>query len=450
MVGQVEKWVPGLVGLPLAKATFLLTAFYTYRARQTLVPVRVSSLPIARPFLAFIWLAILSIIFSIYKSNTLKWSESAAILLIAFVVLVKITQTMRAVERMTVALAASAALLSLGVLLNYKGGRAHINNNFDPNDVAYCLDTLLPIVIAVGAAAQSKRMKWIAYGLAPVVGCAVLLTGSLGGVLGLGVVLVAVITYPIGLSKARELRKFALARLLVQVSIIAILGVPIWAHLPQATRSRLFELSDLQHNYNMGDSKTSRLVIWRTQAKLAIERPIGYGLGSAPTADGLLGGGAYFTSHDSSLQAFIELGALGLFLFLYAYYITWKELGAVLKKPPQPLLEPDSTKMLLYARGFRIALMGNIVAGLFLSEAYSSCMWMTVAVCTAFVNVSTAKSTEGNRTARTTGPAETPSSVSAEGPADSPTRGGTPGRSTDRTPVGRVSGTKPHIRTRRT
>lgn len=386
LVGRVEEWVPGLVGLPLAKVAFFFTAFYAYRNRRALVPVQVSSLRIARPFLAFFALSILSITFSIYKSVTLHAIEASVILLITFAVLVKITQSLREVERLILALAASAILLSLGVVLNYKGGRAHINANFDPNDVAYSLDTLLPIVVAVGAA-HSKRLKWAAYGLAVVIACAILLTGSLGGAIGFGVVVLAMILYPINASKTGELRKVSFSSAVLTFSIILAVGVSIWTSLPTTITARLSELTDLQNNYNAGESKTSRLVIWRTQITLAVERPIGYGMGTAAAADGRLGGGAYFTSHDSSIEAFIELGALGLWLFWYSYYISWKELGLVLRKPSHALPDPERLRALLYARGLRIALIGNAAAGFFLSEAYSATMWMLVAVCAAFVRV---------------------------------------------------------------
>lgn len=388
LVGRVEEWVPGLVGLPLAKVAFIFTVFYAYRHRHTLVPVRFTSLRITKPLVAFFALAIFSITFSIYKSATLQWIQSAAILLLTIFVLVKITQTMRDVERMMLALAVSAVLLAFGVLLNYKGGRAHINGNFDPNEVAYSLDTLLPVMIAVGVA-HSKVLKWIACAMSVPIGCAILLTGSLGGAIGFGVVVLVMSVYPISLSKIGKLRSFSFSSAVLTLATILAVGVSIWSSLPASTTARLSELTDLQNNYNAGDSKTSRLVIWRTQLTLAVERPIGYGMGTAAAADGRLGGGAYFTSHNSFIEAFVELGALGLWLFLYTYYITWKQLGMVLRKPHPALIDRDRPKALLYVRGLRIALIGNAVAGFFLSEAYSATIWMTVAVCAAFVHIAT-------------------------------------------------------------
>ena len=71
LVGKAAEWVPGMTGLPLVKITFILTALFAYRARRAFVPVRVSSLRIARPALAFLTLSIISVFFSIYKSLSL-------------------------------------------------------------------------------------------------------------------------------------------------------------------------------------------------------------------------------------------------------------------------------------------------------------------------------------------------------------------------------------------
>jgi O-antigen ligase len=390
MVGKVTEWVPGLTGVPLAKIAFLFVVLYAYRERHTLVPVRMLSLRIAKPAIAFLVLAILSVSFSIYRSNTLIASQAMIVYLIAFIVLVKITQSPREVELMLLALAASAVSLAAGVIFNYRGGRAHINGNFDPNDIAYNLDTLLPVVIALGMA-HSKRMKWSAWGIALIMVLAILLTGSLGGTIGLGVVIISIVVYPISLSKTGELRGFTLRSTILKLALIALLGIVIWGNLPPATQARLSGLQDLQNNYNAGDSNASRLVLWRRHIELALQRPIGYGMGSAPAADGRAGG-QYRTSHNSSVQAFIELGALGLVLFWSTYYITWTQLGRVTRGAHPRLSGQESSKARLYARALRIALVGNIAAGFFLSEAYSPCIWMLVAVCASFVRIATAGS----------------------------------------------------------
>jgi len=386
MVGKVTEWVPGISGLPLAKVAFLFAAFFTARVRHKLIPVRVTSLRIAKPVLAYLILSILSVFFSIYKSNTLITSEGSVVLLITFVMLIKITQTMRDVERMLLALIGSAVSLTAGVLFNYSGGQAHINDNFDPNDISYALDSLLPIVLAF-AVTTSKRGKWLAYGLALSMVVAVLLTASRGGTIGLGVVLLALVAYPLTFSKTGELRGFSLGGVIVKLSLIAVLGVAVWDNLPAFTTQRLATLADLRHDYNADPHlNASRTTLWRRDIGLALQRPIGYGLGSAPAVDGLAGG-EYRTAHNSFVQAFLELGALGLVLFVSTYLITWNELRKVARRGRQRAVDPDTPRAALYARALRIGLAGNLVAGFFLSQAYSYCLFLIVATAASLVRV---------------------------------------------------------------
>lgn len=385
MIGKVTEWLPGISGLPLAKVAFMFVVIFTARVWQKLVPVRVTSLRIAKPSIAFLVLSILSVFFSIYKSYTLIECEASAIVLVTFVVLVKITQTMRDVERMLLALVLSASSLTAGVLFNFGGGRAHINDNFDPNDIAYVLDTLVPVVIALGAP-RSRRRRWLGYPLALMTVLAILLTGSRGGVIGLGVVGLALAAYPLSFHKTGQLRGFSPGGMIVKLAFVALLGLVIWGGLPGATRERLATLADLKHDYNAGQSNASRTVLWRRDIELAVKRPIGYGLGSASAADGRAGG-QYRTSHNSFVQAFLELGVLGLVLFVASYVVTSRELGKISLRGQHQSVDPDTAKAALYARALRIALLGNVASGFFLSEAYSPCLWIIVAICASFVRI---------------------------------------------------------------
>jgi O-antigen ligase len=399
MVGKVNSWVPGISAVPLAKVAFLFVLIYTARASPKLVPVRVRSLRIAKPVIAFLVLSLLSVFFSIYRSNTLIESEGSLIVLLAFVMLVKVTQSMRDVEWMLLALVGSAISLTVGVLANYSGGRAHINDSFDPNDIAYALDSLLPIVISYGVA-HSKRQKWLAYGLGLMMILVILLTGSRGGVIGLGAVLLVLSAYPLNFSKTGELRGFAPGGMIVKLTFLAVLGVAAWGQLPGDTRERLATLVDLQHDYNADPHlNSSRTVVWRRDLGLALQRPIGYGLGSAPAADGRVGG-QYRTAHNSFVQALIELGVLGLLLFVSIYVRTWRELGKIARRGCQKSADHETAKAALYARALRIGLVGNIVAGFFLSQAYSSCLFMIVAICASFVRIAPTGSTATNQAPR--------------------------------------------------
>lgn len=388
LVGKVAEWVPGLSSLPLAKIAFLVAAIAAFRKRAALAAVRVRSLKIARPAIAFMTLAILSVLFSIYKSNTLIASQAILINLMSMTLLLKVTHTHKDIERLLTGFVGAGVSLALGVLLNYHGGRADINSNFDPNEIAYALDTALPLALALRSQhAGLARLLFSVMTLFMVV--SVLLTGSRGGAIGLCVVTAAVTMFPISRDASGRLKGFSFLRTLVRCGILIAAFVISWGYLPAATQERMASLLDLQSDYNADPNlNASRTVIWRRDVGLALERPIGYGLGSAEAVDGLHGG-QYKTAHNSIVQALVELGILGMILYLYNYFSAWRELGRLCAAGQLPNVGGQVSTAALYARAIRVALAGNLVAGFFLSQAYCPALWMMLAIAAALVRIAT-------------------------------------------------------------
>jgi O-antigen ligase len=402
MVGKAGELLPLISGLPVLKIAFVFTAIYFNRVSVLYAPVRVMSLPLARVAIAFLSLAAFSIVFSVYKSLTLEGCYLAAIYIITFVMVLKTTQTMKDVERLLLALAVAGSSLSIAVLLDFKGGRAHINSKFDANDLAYSLDTVLPIVLALRGRVWGVRRALVT-GLALAMCMAVLLTASRGGLLGLMVVLIAVSFCPLDLAKNGQLRRRNIAAVVITMAFLAGLGTVLFAYLPGSSQEHLLTLVHPEQNYNLSTTlNSSRRVIWARDTRLALERPIGYGMGTAGFVDGVYGHGQYRTAHNSVVQAFVELGALGLYLYLASYYVAWRQLGRIRPADPRDGPDSDAAKAALYARALRIALLGNFAVGFFLSQAYSAPLWMMLAICCAFVRVAP---TDNNVEARHVRPA---------------------------------------------
>jgi O-antigen ligase len=384
MVGQFSQWVPGLANVPLAKVAIVITALLAFRARATLRAVRLRSLTIVRPALAYLVLAILSIGFSSYVSMSLAAAYLIVVLLLSFVLVVKITQTERDVRRLLVALCFAAGGLTLAVLLTYSGGRARINLNFDSNDLAYGMVTVLPIIRAVRITGSRGRLLLQALSVAVII--AILLTGSRGGAIGLGVVMLLLVAFPIGFAKTGELKRFRLGRFVVLLVLIAAAGAALWNYLPQESRERMATLLDLKDDYNAGDSTASRSAIWLRNSAAVLGRPIGFGLGTSEYVDGL-SGGAYRALHNSFVESLVELGVLGLFLFCASYWVTIRQLGRISALGRDTAPSADIAKACVYARALRIALVGNAVSGFFLSQSYSELLWMLIAICAALVRI---------------------------------------------------------------
>jgi hypothetical protein len=388
MVGKVADWVPGLGSIPLVKITYLFAAISAYfGAGAALPPVRIRSSRIARAAIWFLGLAIASFVFSIYKSSTVGNGLYILILLLTIMLMLRVTQTLEDVEKLLLGFAAAGISLSAGLVLNFHGGRAFINGNFDPNDIAYALDTILPLVLALRHR-QSRMGFLLMSALAVVMVLGILLTGSRGGAVGLGVIAIAATAFPISREKSGALRGFSVRRTFTRCAVLVLVGWFAWGYLPVDTQQRMATLVNLGDDYNADANENgSRLLIWKQDLGMVWKRPIGYGLGSAELVDGLAGG-QYRSAHNSLVEAIVELGVLGLVIFLRVLYVTWRDLGRIINRSKDVAAGEEIQRAALYARAVRIALIGNFAAGFFLSQAYAAGLWMLVAIASALVRVS--------------------------------------------------------------
>jgi O-antigen ligase len=386
VASKVNEWLPGLTGVPMVKITFAIAVIVAFRAGKLPSPIRAWSLKLMRPAIAFQVLGMVTIFWTILKSMTLLNMISGAIYLIAMVLLVKITVTPRDVYRLLKGLALAGVLLAVGTLATFNGGRAGMGVAWNANDIAYSLVTLLPLVLAQRVG-RSLLVQLLVLSGALLMVIATLVTGSRGGLLGLAVVVVAYAALPLALDKSGRVKPFHFMRAVGRLIPLAVLAVVIWTHLPHETTERLQTIENLEGDYNMKeDVQASRMLIWRRDLALAVRRPIGYGMGTSIAVDGLLGGGQYRTAHNSLIEVFVELGVLGLAIYLTAYYRVWRGLAAV-SRGHAALPVEDSGQLVLQARALSIAFAGNFAVGFFLSQAYSGTLWMLVAVCAALVRI---------------------------------------------------------------
>jgi O-antigen ligase len=386
LVGKYADWLPGMTNIPLAKIAILLALISAWRVRGTLATVHVRSLQVARVALAFLGLAVFSLVFSVYKSESLRDIYLIIVLGISFVLLVKVTHTLREVERLLFALCLAAAGLTAAALLSYSGGRASVGEGIDPNDLAYGLVTVLPITRALSLTVRQRIARLILNGLTVAMVIAILLTGSRGGALGLITVIVLLAAYPVAFDRTGELKRFRFGRFALLLGLMAALGVGLWGYLPEESRERMATLLDLSHDYNASSTNASRSEIWMRDSRAVLSRPIGFGFGTSDYVDGMTGG-AYRALHNSFVQAFVELGVLGLILFCRSYLLTLRELRRVSSLGWQAPLQGDGAKASLYARALRLGLAGNIVCGFFLSDAYSALLWMLIAISAVLARI---------------------------------------------------------------
>jgi O-antigen ligase len=126
---------------------------------------------------------------------------------------------------------------------------------------------------------------------------------------------------------------------------------------------------------------TGRTDIWKRNLNATVKRPIGFGIDTFPSVD-LLSGGKYKAAHNSFVQITVELGFLGLLLFLRQYLLAWRCLS-LKRYAPTDIIDDETRERVIFAMSLQMSLLANIVSGFFLSQAYSNLVWTLFAVVAA-------------------------------------------------------------------
>jgi len=380
VVGRPHELIPGLSTVPFAKVAIAgaLLAAISDRAAMT---VKLWSLPLARTALYFFALATISILFSIWPGNTFHAIVGGITsLTISFIIVVKISRNWHATRIVIDSIPYIAALLAVSVLLTTAGGRPDGTSYYDPNDLAFAMVTLFPIVLSlsVGTTGLRRLTLWF---LAFLMVVATLLTQSRGGLIGLCIVVLGLSLFPLDPKVGQISFGKKLGRMLAKLAVVCIVGAASWNFLPTEARDRLMTVFSLQDDYNMTET-AGRSSIWKRNAAATLSRPIGYGLSSFAAVD-LRTGGKFKAAHNSFVQVLVELGFLGLFLFLRMYYLSWRNLSKAGHLQESTLSDADGHARASLCRAFGLSLAGMMVCGFFLSQAFTNLVWMIFALVTA-------------------------------------------------------------------
>lgn len=240
-----------------------------------------------------------------------------------------------------------------------------ITDTYDTNDIAMILDCSLPILyyFMLSCRGIKKIILTICIVLLVLV---VVKTASRGGMLGL----IAFGGYLVLYSRD----KFKYFMLVVVATIVVVLFAP------QETKVRFSSMINPQTEYdeNMGD----RTQIWNSGIKLFLKSPIlGVGFGNYVVADGgMKEGGAWKTAHNSFLQIAVELGFLGLVLFVSLSAGTFFKFKRIRRE--LEIIDCDH-EMLWLIRGLELSLLIYVVTTFFLSQAYSSLFYFIISLSIA-------------------------------------------------------------------
>lgn len=243
-----------------------------------------------------------------------------------------------------------------------QGFRVDASQTYDPNDIAMVFATFLPICLYILFSPVGIIRKVISSlaVLCAIVG--VIGSGSRGGMLALLVVMAGIAVLKIPKWK----------RTLKVITVVILLGVVVNFFSTMETR-----FQGLEDDYNL-TSEGGRLHIWGQNLEILAEHPIlGVGGSCSAIALGLRriregGLQAWQVTHSSPLQVAVETGIPGF--IVYAIF----NLGALLivRKVRKSKGHPHS----LAAFFVEISLYAFWVGGLFLSHAYSSNLFLLLAM----------------------------------------------------------------------
>ena len=392
-VGRLGQLVPALGAIPAVKLVMGVTIAAIFVSWRRLPRVAVPAAAMRKNALLLVAIAVVLTPFSFWRGASREFVlQELPVLAAGTCSAYFMARSWRSLRGSFLALVLCGAILAVSAISGYKGGRAATDTMYDPNDLAYLLVTVFPLAMAFFFTARGVKAKLMYGGIGAVLLLAILLTQSRGGLLGLITVVLAMALVPMKANwttrkDGRRRRSHnALAMLLVAVCMATV----VWSVLPDAARARFGTLLHISQDYNMkADDITGRGSIWKRGVTAALERPVGYGPNSFGMVDFRFGG-KMKAPHNSFLQVLVELGFLGALLFLRMYYLALLELHRARRRlATLDSMDEQQEQLVVFARALQFALLGNAVAGFFLSMAYAIPLWVlfgTVMAVTAIID----------------------------------------------------------------
>lgn len=388
-VGRVGDLFPRLEDFPFAKVIAVLAILAALRDPNKAVAAGTwKSIPPARLIIAFMGIAVASFLYSVHHAATFNVIKGTVLAVVVTLVLaIKASRDWASVRTMLYGLVIASVVLVILAFRTQYAGRAGYTGSYDPNDFAFVLVGLLPVVFTFGIVSRgAKRYAYLS--LVGLMILAILLTESRGGFLGL-ICDIFGMTFLMPIARRGSLEfRTSRSKLLARAALLVLVGVASWYLLPDPVRARLDSITSLGSDYNLSTSaRGGRMAIWTRNLPLVLDRPWGYGAGAFDTVDGLFAGGLYRAPHNTFLEALVELGIPGLVVLIAVIVSSIRYLHPPprLKPDHEPHVTPDEPRA--FARAIGIGLIGLCVSGFFLSELYASVLWTFVTLSCAVGSV---------------------------------------------------------------
>lgn len=326
---------------------------------------------------AFLIIGIVGIPFAAWPRHAfLTCQETLAINLVIFFFCQAVMTNEKKILQTVFMLITSSSLLLYGLVNNphiEEGSRISATMTYDSNDIALLFGFIFPLVLSFFSTSKFAGKLLSAIVLTGLV-VGIVKTGSRGGMIAFGASLVLIFfSSHIGLK--------AFYKLLLLTMVIMFVISPKG----QTVRDRFSTLLSGQ-DYNLTNTESAaggRLAIWRSGIDLFGENVfLGVGAGNSSTAMGQKHGDeSWRTMHNSYLQAGVEMGFLGLAIYLAMLSKVMKNCkAAIVHLSVLPSKHRDGTRLLAFASGLRIGFVSYLIAGFFLSQAFSLVVPLSLAI----------------------------------------------------------------------
>ena len=175
-----------------------------------------------------------------------------------------------------------------------------------------------------------------------------------------------------------------------RVGTVALLAVLLVAVADDAYFERMQTLLHPSTDYNWsGQSETGRIEVWKRGIGYMASHPVlGVGAQAFNVAEGTLGGARmqqygkgfkWSAAHNAFIEIGAEIGVLGLILFVALLVAAFRTLSAVRRGP--------SNEATLVAQALTASLVGFVVTGMFLSQAYSANFYALLGMTIALARI---------------------------------------------------------------
>lgn len=258
-----------------------------------------------------------------------------------------------------------------GLFTLFKGGHFRVMgppSSFygDNNQFALVMCMILPIMRYLQLQARAWLMRWALWGLMGLTVLSIVGTYSRGGLIALLVVLSFL------LFKSRK--RFGML-------IVVLVAAPlVFNFLPPHWKNRMQGLTD--NHAEKSESFQGRIQSWEFAANVALHRPLtggGFGVWASTEMWNTYGppGAVHRAIHSIWFEVLGEQGFVGLALFAALLLISWRNLTVVRKRTRG---DPERRWMFDLAGFMQVSLLGYVVAGSALPQAYFDFTYQVIAM----------------------------------------------------------------------